>query len=64
MRARPVFLSHISYPVEIFSDLRSTVKTDIGVRVYIANIFTFTTLIDRFTSFVCPMHTGYKVTNL
>ena len=53
MRARPVFLSHISYPVEIFSDLRSTVKTDIGVRVYIANIFTFTTLIDRFTSCVC-----------
>ena len=60
----PVFISRY-YPLSkpdsslFFSD-----KTDIGLRVYIANIFTFTTLIDRFTSFVCPLHTGYKVTNL
>ena len=52
MRTRPVSCHLIiSYPEKLLCSFLD--KTDIGVRVYIANIFTFTTLIDRFTSCVC-----------
>ena len=66
MRTQPVSCRHvISYPKKFSFVLILIDKTDIGFRVYIANIFTFTTLIDRFTSCVCVhAHQGYKVTNL
>ena len=49
----PVFLSLYILSCRNLLSIRSTDKTDILVRAYIANIFTFTTLIDCFTSCVC-----------
>ncbi len=52
MQPQPVFISRYIFRVKTSVCFASD-KTDIGLRVYIANIFTFTTLIDRFTSCVC-----------
>lgn len=51
------------YSISIDSVYRIEVKTDYDQSLY-SKYITFTTLIDRFTSFVHCMYTGYEVTNL